>query len=101
MINECWNPQSNHKDSYVVSNISSCEAPKCKFTPRLHYIGLFRGQKSTLFWGACPYTLSVVSTLWLGTLSHFNGRSAPASVPCYKTVIAYLLMHTWNLLFLW
>ena len=43
----------------------------------MHHIDHFMGQKSTFSWGACAHTRTVISTLWLGTLSHFEARSGP------------------------
>ena len=88
MINECWTPQSNHKDTlfpiYLLVKHQSVNL-------LIDYIILaILGVKNQHFPGGHAPTLTVISTLWLGTLSHFKARSAPASVPCYKTVIAYV-----------
>ena len=45
---------SNHRDTFF-SLYLLVNAPKCKFTPRLHHIGLFRGQKSKFSWTIVVY----------------------------------------------
>ena len=50
MINECRTPQS------IIGILVVVNAPKCKFTPRLHRFGLFSGQKSNFAREACPQT---------------------------------------------
>ena len=61
-------------------------APKCKFTPRLHHICLFRRQNQNFPGGHSPRSGGMaikkiliswkISTLFLGTVQHFKIISA-------------------------